>query len=165
MAIASVSPTEVQWKGLVLEKPPEWSRYSLYQVSMPLHRRGHVLNESRYKAYGCLDRNNGKTWNGIIIQLPRLLEIASYSTQRVFCNDTGRRKLVMLMTQTSSAMPIFTLMITKSNIVFPTISFFMYCYWNRNSILTGAVDLVFVLFLHYCCIYIDRLVQCKWLFI
>ena len=156
MTIAGVSPTEVQWKGLVLEKPPDWSRYSLYQVSMPLHRRGHVLNESRYKAYGCLDRNNGKTWNGIIIQLPRLLEIASYSTQRVFCNDTGRRKLVMLMTQTSSAMPIFTLMITKSNIVFPTISFFMYCYWNRNSILTGAVDLVFVLFLDSLLLYLYR---------
>ena len=31
---AGVNPTEVQWKGLILGKPPSWSRYSLYQVSM-----------------------------------------------------------------------------------------------------------------------------------
>ena len=33
-AIAAVSPTEVQWKGLVLGEPPNGSRYPLCQVSM-----------------------------------------------------------------------------------------------------------------------------------
>ena len=35
-AIAKVSPTGVQWKGLTLGEPPHGSRYLLCQVSMPI---------------------------------------------------------------------------------------------------------------------------------
>jgi len=42
--IAGVSPTEVQWESLFLEKPPSWSRYSLYQVSMLTPWHQHELN-------------------------------------------------------------------------------------------------------------------------
>ena len=39
-AIDGVSPTGVQWKGLVHGEPPYGSRYPLCQVSMLLHSRG-----------------------------------------------------------------------------------------------------------------------------
>ena len=48
--IARVSPTEVQWKGLALEKPPSWSGLSLCQVSMPASRFS-LVNSQRFARF------------------------------------------------------------------------------------------------------------------
>lgn len=51
--IAGVSPTEVQWKGLLLEEPPGWSRYPLYQVSMLQDWKAKLLPKLIFKYIWC----------------------------------------------------------------------------------------------------------------
>ena len=92
--IAGASPTEVQWKGLFLGKPPWWSRFSLYQVSMlrlatsgfyfmlNSHCSGYRLADSAAVPYN-VDLSN--------FIFRSFLEIFSFSTTGVVCSSAEFR--------------------------------------------------------------------------
>lgn len=67
--IAGVSPTEVQWKGLLLEEPPGWSRYPLYQVSMLQDWKAKLLPKLIFKYIWCFFI--GESYDFLLLPAPK----------------------------------------------------------------------------------------------
>ena len=62
--IANVNQTVVQWKGLSLEEPPNWSRLRLCQVSM-IVQRASCFNTFKIKQYNCVLLFIYPTWHQV----------------------------------------------------------------------------------------------------